>query len=46
MLTWARTQKTRSLSSAEAELYGMGSRKVWEQHNFFKNGSAKQYSFF
>ena len=25
MLTWACTQKTRALSSAEAELYGIGS---------------------
>ena len=28
MLTWARTQKTRALSSAEAELYGIGSGAI------------------
>ena len=36
VLTWARTQKTRALSSAEAELYaiGSGALKALEQHNF------------
>ena len=28
MLTWARTQKTRALSSAEAELYAIGSEAI------------------
>ena len=28
VLTWARTQKTRALSSAEAELYGIGSGAI------------------
>ena len=28
VLTWARTQKTRALSSAEAELYGIGSEAI------------------
>ena len=28
VLTWARTQKTRALPGAEAELYGIGSRAI------------------
>ena len=48
VLTRTRTQKTRTLSSAEAELYGIdsGAIEVWEQHKICKNGSTGQYRFF
>ena len=45
MLTWARTQKTRALSSAEAELNGIGPGAIeglGEEHKICKNGSTKQ----
>ena len=49
VLTWARTRKTRALSSAEAELYGICSRAVeglGAAQLFTKMAARKQYPFF